>query len=148
MSRRRLTISLRALLVLVLASASLLGWRVNKANRQREAVAAVKKHGGWVHYDYEFVNGKVTPGRTPPAPERLRRFLGDEYFRELASVSFVYDDSSGQRYDNKDDRPCDEVLALLANQPEIKSLYMQGTQSTDTGMAHLKGLTGLEVLMM
>ena len=36
-------------------SRSWLGWIVNKAREQREAVAALQKFGGFVHYDWEFV---------------------------------------------------------------------------------------------
>ena len=65
MARRRLRLTLRASMALIVFVAALLGWRVNKARQQHEAVAAVRRHGGWVHYDYEFVNDKLTPGRRP-----------------------------------------------------------------------------------
>jgi hypothetical protein len=59
-------------MLLVLILAVLLGWRVNKARQQRRVVAAVEQYGGWVHYDYEFVSGKLTPGQEPWAPHWLR----------------------------------------------------------------------------
>ncbi len=52
-------------MVLILIFGVFLGWRVNIARQQRRVVAAVEKYGGWVHYDYEFVNGKVSPGQEP-----------------------------------------------------------------------------------
>ena len=86
------TISLRGLLLLILAIALWLGWIVQKARQQREAVAALQKFGGFVHYDWEFVDGpvkvprgnslwmpswgKLTPGRKPWAPDWMRRALG------------------------------------------------------------------------
>jgi hypothetical protein len=97
------TISLRGLLLLVLGIAVWLGWIVNKARRQREAVAALQKFGGFVHYDWEFIDGpvkvpqgnllwmpswgKFTSTRKPWAPDWLRRALGDEYFQSIAHVS-------------------------------------------------------------
>ena len=63
---------------------ALLGWIANRARQQREAVAALQKFGGFVHYDWEFVDGRVkvprgnsiwkptwgtlTPGSKPWAP--------------------------------------------------------------------------------
>ena len=49
------TISLRGLLLLIVAIALWLGWIASKARQQREAVAALQKFGGFVHYDWEFV---------------------------------------------------------------------------------------------
>jgi len=66
--RHRFKISLRATMLVILLVCIWLGWQVNKAREQREAVAAVQRYGGWVHYDFEFVNGKLTPGRSLRAP--------------------------------------------------------------------------------
>ena len=101
------TISLRGLLLLILAIALWLGWIVQMSRQQREAVAALQKFGGFVHYDWEFVNGpvkvpqgnslwmpswgKFTPGRKPLAPSWMRRALGDEYFQSIAHVSLYVD---------------------------------------------------------
>src|SRR5258708_2840648 len=95
--RRWLAFSVRGLLILVLGIAVLLGWEVHRARQQREAAEAVKKFGGFVHYNWEFVNGPVvvasgnflwktswgtlTPGRKPWAPSWLRRAVGDERFQ-------------------------------------------------------------------
>ena len=107
--RKYLRISLRTLMVLVLIFAVLLGWQVNKARQRRRVVAAVEKYGGWVHYDYEFVGGKLTPGQEPWAPRWLRAVLGDEFFRELSYVSLVYDYPGGKRKENANFEPCDDA---------------------------------------
>ncbi len=133
-------------MVLVLILAVFLGWRVNKARQQARAVAAVKSHGGWVHYDYEFVSGKLTPGSEPWAPRWLRSILGDEFFQEIEQVSLVYDDSTGTRYENKNFATCDDLFAQLASQPGIKTLLLHATQATDEGLKHIGKLTGLESL--
>src|SRR4051812_26930283 len=109
--RHRLRISLRLFMVIILVTGMWMGYRVNEAKKQKEAVAAVKKYGGWVHYDWEFVNGKLAKGQTPSSPLWLRKLLGDEYFQEIAQVSLVYDDSTGTRFDITNVRPADDVLA-------------------------------------
>jgi hypothetical protein len=84
------------MMLIVLIAAVFLGWQVNKAREQREAAEAVLRYRGWVHYDYEFVNGKLTPGRSPWAPRWLRKLLGDEFFQNIRQVSLVYDESTGK----------------------------------------------------
>ena len=49
--RKRLKLSLRALMALIAILAIPLGWQVNKAQRQRAAVAAIQQYGGFVGYD-------------------------------------------------------------------------------------------------
>jgi hypothetical protein len=105
------TVSLRGLILLVFVIALWLGWIVHKARQQREAVAALQKFGGFVHYDWEFIDGPVkvprgnliwkpswgtlTPGRQPWAPDWLRRALGDEYFQSIVHVSLYVDIKKG-----------------------------------------------------
>lgn len=145
---RRLRISLRVLIVAVLATGLWMGCLVNKARRQREAVAAVKKYGGWVHSDWQSVNGKVTKGTQPNAPNWLKKLLGDEYFQEIAQVSLVYDVSNGKRYDIKNDLPADDVLSSLVGMANLKVLLLQGKQATDQGLKHLGQLISLEELVI
>jgi hypothetical protein len=146
--RRWFRVSLRALMLSVLAVAVFLGYEVNKAKRQRAAVEAVKKAGGSVHYDYEFANGKLTPGREPEGPRWLRGLLGDEYFQHIEQVDLLYDDSSGKWDFNKEDRPCDAVLALLRGMAGLKTLFLKGGQATDEGLRHIGTLRGLEDLVI
>jgi hypothetical protein len=133
-------------MLLVLILAVFLGWRVNKARQQRRVVAAVKQYGGWVHYDSEFVSGKLTPGQEPWAPHWLRAVLGDEFFRELSYVSLVYDYPGGKRAENANAKPCEDLLAQLVSQTGLKTLLMQRTQATDEGLKLIGQMTGLEDL--
>ena len=87
--RRFWTMSLRGLMILVLIIGGLLGWRVRRASIQQRAVAIVKAAGGEVTYDFQARPGRpFQPGASPPGPRWLREFLGDEYFQEVAWVSF------------------------------------------------------------
>ena len=142
--RHQLKISLRAMMLVILVFGLWLGWRVNKAREQREAVAAVQKYGGWVHYDYEFVNGKVASGRNPPAPCWLRKLLGDAFFQEVRQVSLVYDNSRGKRFDNANVSACDDVLARVSRLPGLKVLLLKETQATDKGLEHIGKMSDLE----
>src|SRR5438552_955369 len=87
--RIRLSLSLRMLLLLVLVAALWLGWRVDKARRQRHAIAQVEKYNGYVRFDYEYADDKEISGAQPKVPKWLRRNLGDDYFREVSRVIYV-----------------------------------------------------------
>src|SRR3954447_13166094 len=52
--RPRLRLSLRALMVLVLLLGCWLGWYANSVRVQREVVAAIKRAGGAVAYEWEW----------------------------------------------------------------------------------------------
>ena len=161
----RLKISLRVLMLLVLVFGVWLGSQVNKAHEQRAAVAAVKKFGGWVHYDWEFVKGpvtvppgnflwtppwgKLTPGRSPWAPDWVRRGLGDEYFQEIAHVSLFVDIQKGEGHAGPlNIGPADHVFAKLTGQTGIKTLQIGGQQATDDGLRYVGEMTGLEELII
>jgi hypothetical protein len=162
-SSRWKTISLRGLLLVILVIASWLGWIVNKARQQRETVAALQKIGGFVHYDWEFVNGpvkvpqgyslwmpswgKFTPGKKPWAPDWLRRAMGDEYFQSIAHVSLCVDiktqmaDATWVNMGSADD-----ALRKLATQTTVRTLQIRGQQVTDENLSYVGQMTGLEEL--
>jgi hypothetical protein len=157
------TISLRGLLLLVLAIALWLGWIANQAREQREAVAALQKFGGFVHYDWEFVNGpvkvprgsliwkpswgKFTPGGKPWAPDWLRRALGDECFQSIVHVSLYVDIKKGLADATwVNIGPADDALRKLATQKTVRTLQIGGEQVTDENLYYVGQLTGLEEL--
>lgn len=164
-NRRWKTISLRGLLLLVVAIAVWLGWIVHKARQQRETVAALQKFGGFVHYDWEFVNGpvkvpqgnllwkptwgKFTPDKKPWASIWLRRTLGDEYFQSIAHVSLYVDIKKGvadATWVNMG--PADNALRMLATQQTVRTLQLGGDQVTDDNLAYVGQMTGLEELII
>lgn len=148
LKRRRLRLTLRVAMLLVLVAGVWMASVVNKARRQRDAVAAARRLGGSVHFDWEFVNGHVTKGTQPHGPRWLRRLLGNEFFQELTSVNLVYDDSTGQLVRVKNLEPADDMLARLEGQTGLKFLLMEKGQATDEGLKHIKDLTNLEVLVL
>ena len=88
--RRCLRFSVRGLIVAVLVIGAWLGWIVRSARIQREAVAAITKAGGTVTYDWEWKNGKSTPGGKPWAPKRLVDLLGVDYFGHVTQVAYPH----------------------------------------------------------
>jgi hypothetical protein len=136
-------ISLRVLMLLVLASAVLLGWRVHLVKRQREAVAAIKAYGGVVQYDWEFVNDTPTPGRSPAAPGWLRRAIGDEYFQDVVQVNLVF---GFERINGR--RLTDDVMETVGEFPKLRYLVIHETQVTDRAMEAVGRLSELRRLAM
>jgi len=145
---RKYRYSLRFLMLFVLVAAVWLGWRVEQVRIQKQAIAAVKKFGGWVHFDYEFSYGKLIADRRPRWPEWLVNAIGEEYFREIRQVSLVYDDTGGNRLDNPNVQSCEQVLAILARLPGLRKLLLKETQATDEGLRHIGRMTDLEELYM
>lgn len=137
--RRRLRVSLRALMLAVLVAGVWMGRQVNRARQQREAVAAVSKCEGRVFYDWQFADGKLEPATEPPAPLWLRRLVGDEYFQEVDQVNFTCHDRV---------LDAQEVLARLTSQTGIRRLYFQGTPATDEGLRSIAHLSRLEELIL
>ena len=132
--RRLLRISLRTTLVVVTVLCLLVGLKVRRAERQKEAVAWVKKIGGNVGYDYEHhENGKPIDDPRLPGPQWLLDYLGVDYF---ASVEFVWID-----YSNVAD------LSPLVNLPNLRQLsVLRADKLTD--ISPLSELTGLQWLQL
>ena len=105
-----------------------MGWRINRANDQRRAVAAIRRAGGGVGYDHK--------GR-PWAPAWLRKRLGDEFFQEVTSVQFL-------ERSNVTDRD----LAPLESLDRLEELAIHGAPITDSGLKHISNLTELRILSL
>ena len=127
-ARKWYVLSLRSAMLLVLACGLWMGWRANRANDQRRAVAAIRQAGGGVGYDHK--------GR-PWAPAWLRKPLGDEFFQEVTSVQFL--DRS---------HVTDRDLASLESLDRLEELAISGAPITDSGLKHISNLTELRILSL
>ena len=150
---RRFTLSLRALILLVLVLGAWLGWFVRNAHIQHDAVAAIHRAGGSVVYDIEWRNGGPSPYDRPWTPMRLLDgklwgtkwlidHLGIDYFGSVVSVDLI-----PSRW-NSPDRADDSMLALVGQLGALDSLRLTGTAVTDAGLLHLKDMTGLRDLQL
>jgi internalin A len=157
--RRFLRFSVRGLIVVVLVIGAGLGWIVHVAHVQRDAVAAIKKAGGTVQYDWESSNGKPVPGGKPWAPRWLVDLIGVDFFGHVTVVSLNF-------WSNAPDTALVEVrrlnhlqilwlgyasfsdaeLVSLKELTNLSVLGVEGTRVTDAGLAALKGLTKLSDL--
>jgi hypothetical protein len=78
--RKRLRLSLGAMMIIVLGIGGILGWVVHRAHVQRDAVAAIttlrRNTRGSVYYDWQFVAGQGDKDAKPRGPKWMRDALG------------------------------------------------------------------------
>ena len=106
-----------------------LGWKVEKARRQRDVVAWILQSGGRVAYDYEWDNGPLR-NSTLPGPKWLRELLGIDFFDKVVLVDFTFI----QVVD----------ITPLAGLQRLECLDLDNTQVTD--VTPLARLISLEIL--
>jgi hypothetical protein len=126
--------SVRGLMALVLIVGGGLGWIVHEAQVQRNAVAAVKKAGGSVVYDWQRTLGAWEP--RPWGPKWLVDRIGVDYFGNVVEVWL-----SGPTLQD-----AEAALAHVGNLRRLEGLWLAAPAMTDDGMAHLAGLTKLKLL--
>ena len=126
--RKRLRVSLAAMMIAVLIVGGGLGWVTHRVRVQREAVAAIFEVGGSVEYDWEFKNSK------PRGPMWLRRAIGPEYFDTVVGV-----EANTSKAD-------DALMVQIGRLTDVRALYLQGVSFTDAGLAHLANLRKLRTM--
>jgi hypothetical protein len=123
--------SVRTLMLVVLAIGGGLGWVGYRARLERDAADAVIRVRGHVYYDWQWSHGHL---KQPAQPGWLTRHLGPGYFEHIVSIG-------GPDFD-------DAVLARVGRLPSVEWLITYPSTVTDLGMAHLRGLTGLRRLQI
>lgn len=135
--RRWLQFRLRTLLIAVLVLSLPLSWfavRMEKVRRQREAVAAIERLGGYARYESEFAS-LMSTGTIPQRQQTwLRSTLGEDFFENVVHVNFHGIEVA------------DADLEHLKKLTNLECLGLVGTQITDTGLVHIKKLTYLKYL--
>jgi hypothetical protein len=126
---------------------------MQQAKRQKEAVEAIVKAGGWVRYEYQNPFSGV---RSPPYPAWLRKLLGDDLFNGVV-LAGVVGDSELKHLDKLpqlrevsivDTAITDAGVKQLKGLPQIRTLLVQGNQVTDVELEHLEELFQLEELIL
>jgi internalin A len=130
-----LRFSIRGLIVLVLLMGLGLGWMVRSAHTQRDAVAAIRKAGGLVKYDWEWSNGYDISGGKPWAPQWLLDLIGVDFFGHVTSVWLQ-------------PAPTDGAIAEVGRLTQLERLQLVGRFFSDGELSHLKGLTKLSNLCL
>lgn len=131
--RRRLRISVRGLIALVLVVGVWMGWLARSARIQRDSVAAIRAAGGVVYYNFQLNGGKFSPVATPWAPEWMVDALGIDLLANVVAVRFPSANS-------------DADLAQIGALSGLVELQIAGASVTDRGLAHLEWLIGLKSL--
>jgi len=127
--RLRLRFSLRTLLLVMAVCGAVCGLWVNRAEKQRRAVSAVRAAGGQVLYDFQAA------GDEAPFPAWLSKVLPDDY---LADAHTVWLPPSAK---NEDLRPVGELTKL-------RRVLLGGTSIGEAGLSHLTALQELEELFL
>jgi hypothetical protein len=131
--------SLRTLLIFVTLFAIPCSWlaeKMQQARRQKEAVESLLKNGGSVRYDYEFNStGKRINGARQPGPAWMRQVVGDDFFRNVAEISFV-----------GESEVTNEDLEHLEGLNQLKTLWFNETKITDAKLKHITVLNQLQDL--
>lgn len=156
-TRRRLVFSVRAILLVVLVVGAWMGRGIDGARRQRRAVEAIERAGGWVSYEWSyraFQRRELDPG--PPGPEWLSRWLGPDYLGDVASVGEVSidDDLMPAIGELRELRYLDvgvsgapgPYMARLGRLKKLESLYLDEAKLTDDDLAHLSSMSELREL--
>ena len=151
--RRLFQFSLRTLLVLTTTLGVWIGLTINHARRQKQAVDAILKHGGWVDYAHQYAGGHWSLSETrndkaePPGPARLRNWLGDEYFVRPVGLS-----ADLQPVGSSAEPPDDEDLVQIGVLTDLEFLSLDTAPGrgriAGTGFAHLRNLRKLRYLML
>jgi hypothetical protein len=133
--RRWYQFSLRALLVLVLLVSVGMSWfaaKLEKARRQKEAVQAIGKLGGFVIYEGNRLPTGEVPHGAPrvqaPWPSWLETVLGQDFFWDAERVYW---------YGNCPELT-DTVLGYLRDLPGLRLVCLEDTQVTPEGVKKLR----------
>ncbi len=159
-------LKLRTLFVLVTVAAfAVAAFHQHPKQRQRRAIAEIRKLGAVVHFDYE--KGKSTVGAAPYtkhqaatiAPKWLQAVLGEDSFGnpEFLSIAIVAD--GGQtKASQLPDLPtlkslmiCDSDMTTsevswIARMPHLTTLFLNRSEFPNCISATISTLTELEVL--
>ena len=162
--RRWFQFSLRTLMIGVTLLAVLCGWfgmKVERARKRHEAVEAIRKLGGYVHYDYEMdPNGFSLLLTPPPAPDWLIKLLGIDFFADVAMVDLPgtlppdlrrhidLNKPPPEDLRRENERATAICLKQLPLLPHITNLGLIGTQITDDQLQYLEGLDVLQKLWL
>jgi Leucine Rich repeat len=144
--RTLLQFRLGTLLLAVTVFGVWLGIQVNRANRQRRAIAAIEAARGVIRFDYQRdANGQRIPDAEPPGPRWLRKWIGDDYFRKVVAVDFAFGHTKGSRLPSVDD----DRLRCFESLPDVERIELGHNRAvTDDGLARLRNLKKLDMLWL
>jgi hypothetical protein len=104
---------------------------------QRDAVAAIRKAGGSVIFDWEWTNGRLAPpGTKPPWPSWLVNALGRDTFGHVVAVELTFGQAD------------DALMTHIGRLTHLEHLTVNVSKLTRTSLAPLENLTAIETLLL
>jgi hypothetical protein len=147
--RRWLSLSLRSMLIAIVAAGLWLGWWVNSSRNQQAAVAAVETAPYFANVIYDD-DPDYYPADTPVArrlmrkmkswvPTSIRARLGKDYFENALSIAFSTRDDTGAG-----DREVFRRVALVRSLDQL----VPNVEVVDADLAHIARLPYLRLLSL
>jgi hypothetical protein len=138
------------------------GVRVQRAKRQKVAVEALNRLGGWVTYNYECdESGHQLENAKPPYPHWLRKLLGNDFFQHVvvatapndAALIYLIQEFPSLRgvelgLARDRSRVTDAAFAKIERLTELRVLGFWEAEVTDAGLQHVQALKGLQQLVL
>jgi Leucine-rich repeat (LRR) protein len=134
---------------------------MGQAKRQREAINAIQKLGGSVHYDYEETAPRtVSSSGKAWEPEWLLKLLGEDFFHKPVNLTLFgspKDEGWVKAVNNlpslktllmSGGNVSDETLENLAELPNLEELHASSSSVSDTGLRNLKKFPNLRWLVI
>ena len=136
--RRRLSFfrfSVPRLGLFVLLIGIWLGWIVQRAHVQRDAVAAIRQARGRVAYDWEWKNNSPVANARPQQPAWLVDRIGIDFFGHVIHVILT-------------DTGSDGLLIHVGRLDGLDCLKLDGSPVTDAGLVHLNRLSNVRTMSL
>ena len=157
--QRRIRITVRGLGAIILAVAVYLGWIMNSASVQRDAVVALQTAGHDVYYDFQLQNGGIDFRAKPWCPTWLADFGGVDVFATVCLVIARGETSNTelghiaklsrlQHLSIRGNSATNAGIAQLKRLGDLERLSLRGTRITDAGLQHVGGLPRLQDLFL
>jgi Leucine rich repeat/Leucine Rich repeat len=132
--RRRLRLSVKAFMLLVLVLGGCLGIVLHRAQTQRNEVDAITKFGGSAFYQWQWNDGSVVSNLKPRGPKWLLDRIGVDYTNDVVYVELPRMGSDA------------DLARIVEHFPRLMGLSLDRTTVTDDGLTCLGGLTSLQFL--
>jgi hypothetical protein len=130
--RRKFRFTLRTLFIAVTILCCWLGWKVNAARKQHDAVEAIRRSAVGDYWELRYDYQNRMPYKPQPEPHWLANYLGVDLLHDVVGVS-------AQGVDRK-------ALPHLTNLPQLQVLAISGSSFADEDCKYLVGLTNLTTL--
>lgn len=145
---------LRTLLIAVAVFSIVLGVLVERARRQREAVAYLRQHGCIVTYDYQMAEAWIDSEARSRLPERLLDSVGVDYFHSVDCVVYhptlagVFNGSEARSAHGPVLQDCEGAAIIAAAASFHRLRILQVPNADDESLRRLAALTSLRILII